>query len=100
MQEMMRQMESLTDNGDFQNMLEGMMSQLMSKDLLYEPMKDLAAKVSDSDDDPCCRIPKINCNPRDPFDEKDEKQANEVVDLMQKVEHEENLKYLTMTRVY
>jgi peroxin-19 len=46
MQEMMKQMESLADNGDFQNMLEGMMSQLMSKDLLYEPMKDLAAKVS------------------------------------------------------
>lgn len=46
MQEMMRQMESLADNGDFQNMLEGMMSQLMSKDLLYEPMKDLASKVS------------------------------------------------------
>jgi peroxin-19 len=45
MQEMMRQMESLTDNGDFQNMLEGMMNQLMSKDLLYEPMKDLAEKV-------------------------------------------------------
>jgi peroxin-19 len=45
MQEMMRQMESLTDNGDFQNMLEGMMNQLMSKDLLYEPMKDLANKV-------------------------------------------------------
>lgn len=46
MQEMMKQMESLADNGDFQNMLEGMMGQLMSKDLLYEPMKDLAAKVS------------------------------------------------------
>jgi peroxin-19 len=47
MQEMMRQMEGLADNSDFQNMLEGMMSQLMSKELLYEPMKDLAAKVSD-----------------------------------------------------
>jgi peroxin-19 len=46
MQEMMKQMESLADNSEFQNMLEGMMNQLMSKELLYEPMKDLAAKVS------------------------------------------------------
>jgi peroxin-19 len=47
MQEMMRQMEGLADNSEFQGMLEGMMSQLMSKELLYEPMKDLAAKVSE-----------------------------------------------------
>lgn len=43
--EMMKQMEALADSGDFTNVLEGMMEQLMSKDLLYEPMKDLAGKV-------------------------------------------------------
>ncbi|KAM3579565.1 Peroxisome chaperone and import receptor, variant 2 [Umbelopsis sp. WA50703] len=101
MQEMMKQMESLADNGDFQNMLEGMMSQLMSKDLLYEPMKDLAAKYPDwleknKDKTPPAEYEKyakqydyvkqIVASYEDPnFDEKDEKQANEVVDLMQKV---------------
>ena len=46
MAEMMRQMESLAENGEFENVLEGMMQQLMSKELLYEPMKDMASKVS------------------------------------------------------
>lgn len=46
MAEMMKQMESLAENGEFENVLEGMMQQLMSKELLYEPMKDLAARVS------------------------------------------------------
>lgn len=46
MAEMMRQMESLAENGEFENVLEGMMQQLMSKDLLYEPMKDMAGRVS------------------------------------------------------
>ncbi|KAJ2959172.1 hypothetical protein NQZ79_g5309 [Umbelopsis isabellina] len=102
MQEMMKQMESLADNGDFQNMLEGMMGQLMSKDLLYEPMKDLAAKYPDwleknKDKTPPAEYEKyekqyeyvkqIVTRYEDPnFDEKDEKQANEVVDLMQKMQ--------------
>ncbi|CAO3679353.1 unnamed protein product [Umbelopsis vinacea] len=102
MQEMMRQMESLTDNGDFQNMLEGMMNQLMSKDLLYEPMKDLANKYpewleSNKDKTPPAElekyqqqydyVKKIVAKYEDPnFDEKDEKQASEVVDLMQKMQ--------------
>lgn len=47
MAELMKQMESLADNGEFEGVLEGMMSQLMSKDLLYEPMKDLARKYPD-----------------------------------------------------
>ncbi|KAI8579683.1 hypothetical protein K450DRAFT_56970 [Umbelopsis ramanniana AG] len=101
MQEMMRQMEGLADNSDFQNMLEGMMSQLMSKELLYEPMKDLAAKYPDWLDKNKDTTPKdeyekykqqheyvkqIVAKYEDPsFDEKDEKQATEVVDLMQKV---------------
>lgn len=45
MAEMMRQMESLAENGEFENVLEGMMQQLMSKELLYEPMKDMAERV-------------------------------------------------------
>ncbi|KAF9977296.1 Peroxisome chaperone and import receptor [Actinomortierella ambigua] len=44
MAEMMRQMEGMAEGGDFQNVLEGMMEQLMSKDILYEPMQDLAQK--------------------------------------------------------
>ncbi|TPX30797.1 hypothetical protein SmJEL517_g05722 [Synchytrium microbalum] len=44
MQQMMKQMEGLMDSGDLNTMLEGMMESLLSKDVLYEPMKDLAAK--------------------------------------------------------
>ncbi|TPX43565.1 hypothetical protein SeMB42_g01124 [Synchytrium endobioticum] len=44
MQQMMKQMELLVDSGDFNNMLENMMETLLSKDILYEPMKDLKAK--------------------------------------------------------
>lgn len=45
MAEMMKQMEGMAEGGDFQNVLEGMMEQLMSKDILYEPMLDLQNKV-------------------------------------------------------
>jgi hypothetical protein len=31
--------------GDMQQMLEKMMAQLMSKDILYDPLKELASKV-------------------------------------------------------
>ncbi|KAI9282375.1 Pex19 protein [Umbelopsis sp. AD052] len=102
MQEMMRQMEGMADNSEFQNMLEGMMSQLMSKELLYEPMKDLATKYPDwleknKDTTPKDEYEKyeqqynyvkqIVAKYEDPkFDEKDEKQATEVVDLMQKMQ--------------
>ncbi|KAG0355393.1 Peroxisome chaperone and import receptor [Podila minutissima] len=44
MAEMMKQMEGMAEGGDFQNVLEGMMEQLMSKDILYEPMLDLQQK--------------------------------------------------------
>lgn len=46
MGEMMRQLESMADSGEFENLLEGMMQQLMSKELLYEPMKHMAENVS------------------------------------------------------
>jgi peroxin-19 len=45
MAEMMKQMEGMVDSAEFNTALEGMMEQLMSKDILYEPMKDLVDKV-------------------------------------------------------
>lgn len=48
MAEMMKQMENMAEGGDFQNVLEGMMEQLMSRDILYEPMLDLKQKVTNS----------------------------------------------------
>lgn len=42
MEAMMKQMESLVDSKELDGMLEGMVESLMSKDILYEPMKDLA----------------------------------------------------------
>ncbi|KAJ3039067.1 hypothetical protein HDV00_012625 [Rhizophlyctis rosea] len=44
MEQMMKELEALMSSGDFENQFGGMMEQLMSKDLLHEPMKDLAAK--------------------------------------------------------
>ncbi|KAI9595529.1 Pex19 protein family-domain-containing protein [Syncephalis fuscata] len=44
MAEMMRQMEQLTDSSDFDGIIDGMMNQLMTRDVLYEPMKELAEK--------------------------------------------------------
>lgn len=46
MAEMMKQMEGLVESGEFNTALEGMMEQLMTKEVLYEPMKDLAERVS------------------------------------------------------
>ncbi|KAL7753511.1 Peroxisome chaperone and import receptor [Sorochytrium milnesiophthora] len=42
--EMMKQMEQLTDSNEFEGMLENMMESLMSREILYDPLKDLAAK--------------------------------------------------------
>ncbi|KAJ3190051.1 hypothetical protein HDU85_000342 [Gaertneriomyces sp. JEL0708] len=44
MDQMMKELEGLMSNGDFDNVFGGLMEQLMSKELLYEPMKDLAAR--------------------------------------------------------
>ncbi|RKP06262.1 Pex19 protein, partial [Thamnocephalis sphaerospora] len=44
MAEMMRQMEQLADSGEFDGLVEGMMGQLMTREVLYEPMKELAEK--------------------------------------------------------
>jgi peroxin-19 len=43
--DMLKQMEGMSNSGDLQGMLETMMEQLMSKDVLYEPLKDLSDKV-------------------------------------------------------
>ncbi|KAG1142785.1 hypothetical protein G6F37_007284 [Rhizopus arrhizus] len=102
MAELMKQMESLADNGEFEGVLEGMMSQLMSKELLYEPMKDLAQKypewlennkdkVKTEDYDKyrqqqtiCQQIVAVYEAPD--FDEKNEAQAKKVTDLMTKMQ--------------
>lgn len=44
MADMMKQIENLADSGDFESMLEGMMESLLSKDILSEPIRELAAK--------------------------------------------------------
>lgn len=45
MAKMMKELEGLMETGDFENMFSGMMEQLVSRDLLYEPLKDLSLKV-------------------------------------------------------
>ena len=38
-------LDSIAESGDFANMIENMMDTLTTKDLLYEPMKELGTKV-------------------------------------------------------
>ncbi|KAJ1977881.1 Peroxisome chaperone and import receptor [Dimargaris cristalligena] len=42
--EMMQQMEGLVDGDDFEKMMEGILEQIMTKDVLFEPMKELAER--------------------------------------------------------
>ncbi|KAI8082611.1 Pex19 protein [Gilbertella persicaria] len=99
MAELMKQMETLADNGEFEGVLEGMMSQLMSKELLYEPMKDLAQKyptwLEEHKDAAeydkykqqltiCQQIVAKYESPE--FDEKNETQGKEIMDLMTKMQ--------------
>ena len=37
-------LNSLMDNGEFDSLLSGVMDQIMSKELLYDPLKDLSSK--------------------------------------------------------
>ncbi|KAF9913873.1 Peroxisome chaperone and import receptor [Lobosporangium transversale] len=99
MAEMMRQMEGMAEGGDFQNVLEGMMEQLMSKDILYEPMLDLKQKypqwLKDNKDkisaEEYARYEKqygyvteiVAFFDRPDFDEKSDAQAKSVIELMQ-----------------
>lgn len=103
LQQMMAQMGDMGDSEGFQNLLEGMMEQLMSKDVLYEPMKDLESKFPDylkehkdklspEEYDRYSKqhdyIKQIVAKFESPgFDEKSEEQGKEIVDLMQKVCH-------------
>ncbi|KAI8876260.1 Pex19 protein [Backusella circina FSU 941] len=102
MAELMKQMESLADSGDFENVLEGMMSQLMSKEMLYEPMKELSEKYPDwleknkdkvekadyekyeQQFDICKKIVAKYDAPD--FDEKNEAQGKVIMDLMTKMQ--------------
>ncbi|CEP07288.1 hypothetical protein [Parasitella parasitica] len=102
MAELMKQMESLADNGEFEGVLEGMMSQLMSKELLYEPMKDLSQKypawleehkdTADKSDYEKYKQQHVICQQivakyeAPDFDEKNESQGKEVMDLMTKMQ--------------
>ncbi|OAQ36656.1 Pex19 protein [Linnemannia elongata AG-77] len=99
MAEMMKQMEGMAEGGDFQNVLEGMMEQLMSKDILYEPMLDLQNKypqwLKDNKDkisaEEYARYEKqygyvkeiVEFFDRPDFDDKSDTQAKSVIDLMQ-----------------
>ncbi|KAJ3205516.1 Peroxisome chaperone and import receptor [Entophlyctis luteolus] len=44
MEAMMKELEEMMGSADFENMFGDVMNQLMSRDLLYEPLKDLSAK--------------------------------------------------------
>ncbi|KAJ8662311.1 hypothetical protein O0I10_002004 [Lichtheimia ornata] len=102
MGEMMRQLESMADSGEFENLLEGMMQQLMSKELLYEPMKHMADnytswlednkdKISAADYEryqkqhELCKQVVAKYESPD-FDDKNEAKAKELMDLMQKMQ--------------
>ena len=45
MEQMMKELETMMGSGEFDNMFGGIMDDLMSKELLYEPMKELSTKV-------------------------------------------------------
>ncbi|KAI9298162.1 Pex19 protein, partial [Neoconidiobolus thromboides FSU 785] len=44
MEDLMSQVGDMTNSGDFEKTIEGLITQIMNKDLLYEPMKDLVEK--------------------------------------------------------
>ena len=45
---LMKELEGMLQTGDLDNVLGGIMDQIMSKELLHEPMKDLYTKVPNS----------------------------------------------------
>ncbi|KAL1920263.1 uncharacterized protein VTP21DRAFT_1409 [Calcarisporiella thermophila] len=102
MAEMMKQMESMADTGEFNDMLEGMMKQLMSKDVLYEPLKELSEKYPQYLEENKASIPQedyaryekqyqvvqqiVSKYESASFKEDDEAQAEEIAELMQKMQ--------------
>jgi peroxin-19 len=45
MEEMMKKFETMGEKNDFQELVDGMMQQLLSKDVMYDPMKQICEKV-------------------------------------------------------
>jgi peroxin-19 len=45
MEEMMKKIETMGEKNDFQELVDGMMQQLLSKDVMYDPMKQICEKV-------------------------------------------------------
>ncbi|KAG0267503.1 Peroxisome chaperone and import receptor [Mortierella polycephala] len=102
MAEMMKQMEGMSEGGDFQNVLDGMMEQLMSKDILYEPMLDLKNKYPQWLEENKDKISSaeyiryekqhgyvkqiVECFERPDFDDKSESRAKDVIELMQGIQ--------------
>ncbi|KAI7863153.1 Pex19 protein [Spinellus fusiger] len=102
MAELMKQMESFSDNGEFEGVLEGIMHQLLTKEMLYAPIKDLASKYPswlqenkstlepeqyekyNSQFSLCQQI--VNKYESPTFDEKNEAQSKEIMELMQKMQ--------------
>jgi peroxin-19 len=48
METMMKELEGLMENGEFEDVFGGVLQQLVSKELLHEPMTELASKVQRS----------------------------------------------------
>ena len=45
MDQMMKELEQMMENPEFEGMFGNMMESLMSREMLYEPIKELATKV-------------------------------------------------------
>jgi peroxin-19 len=46
METMMKELEGLMENGEFDDVFGNVLQQLVSKELLFEPMKELSVKVT------------------------------------------------------
>jgi hypothetical protein len=46
MENMMKELEHMMDSGEFEKAMDNVMEELFSKDLMYEPMKELSIKVT------------------------------------------------------
>ncbi|KAG9289164.1 hypothetical protein G9A89_022473 [Geosiphon pyriformis] len=97
--EMMKQMENLADNAEFQNAFDGMMEQFTSKDILYEPIKDLATRWLEENKEKVSReeyerfrnqseyVQKIVAFYEAPdYQENNEQHNKKILDLMQKLQ--------------
>ncbi|ORY53847.1 Pex19 protein [Rhizoclosmatium globosum] len=60
MEAMMKELEEMMGSAEFEDMFGSVMGQLMSRDLLYEPMKDLATKYPEYLQENKSNIPKAD----------------------------------------